>query len=279
MLLSAGLCFVMSAPQCSAQSILNQSSEELLKDFDVDPNQVASQYQPRPAGKTERFLQMLGGLMSKSNSGTNSGTNAGRGSTFGATQGGNLGTIPGFNFGAAQGNNPGTTPGFKSSDNGTLRVRAPFVKLDMINGERCIRVDAPFLTYDSNPNMSAMLRNQESSAAAMPPAPVSPVPLAGSAPDSVSPCPSFSPPPSSVSPDPSFGSAPGSVSPGPSFSSPPSVTPAIPDSSLTNPPSIDSLPAQTSPANLLEGSGASGKAGRMRIDRSTAFPNQSKQGR
>jgi|AGTN01.2.fsa_nt_gi hypothetical protein len=251
--LSAGFCFVLSVPQCGAQSILNQSSEDLLKGFDVDPNQVATQYQPKPAGKAERFLQMLGAMMNKPNGGTNSGTKSG------------TNTGPGTNFGTTQGTNLGTIAGSKSGDNGTLRVRAPFVKLDMINGERCIRVDAPFLTYDSNPYMSAVLRNQESSAAAVPPVPISPVA-------------SVSSPPLSVSPTP------------PAYL-PPSITPAIPDATFTAPSSIDSLPTQTSPADLLDSSGqgngiagndgsgaGSTKSGRMRLDREV-LPKPYRQGK
>ncbi len=183
LILSALTYLALSAPQCSAQSILNQSSDDLLKDFNVDPNQVAAQYQPKPVSKTERFLQMFGGTMNKSNAGSNSGTNYGTG--FGTNNGTNNGTNTGPN--TAYNTGPyGTTSGPKSGDRGTLRVRAPFLKLDMINGERCIRVDAPFLNYDSNPAMSENIRNQEASAAALPPsmspAPVSVPPAAISAP-------------------------------------------------------------------------------------------------
>lgn len=173
MLLSAGMCFVLSVPHCYAQSILNQSSEDLLKDFDVDPNQVANQYQPKPAGKTERFLQMLGSTMPKSDNGP--GTMSGSNNAY------NYGPNGAYNNAPNYGPYNGPKYGSRSGDSGTLRVRAPWVKVDMINGERCIRVDAPFLNYDSNPAMSAVLRNQESLSATMPPAPVSPILPGGSA--------------------------------------------------------------------------------------------------
>jgi len=174
LLLSAGMCFVLSVPHCYAQSILNQSSEDLLKDFDVDPNQVANQYQPKPAGKTERLLQMLGSTMPKSND-NGSGTKGGSNNNYNYGPNGGYASNYGPAYGPHNGPHNGPRYGSRASDGGTLRVRAPWVKVDMINGERCIRVDAPFLNYDSNPAMSAVLRNQESLSATMPPAPVSPI--------------------------------------------------------------------------------------------------------
>lgn len=228
LLLSASTCLVLSAPQCNAQSILNQSSDDLLKDFDVDPNQVAAQYKPRPVSKTERFLQMFGGAMSKSNAGSKSSTN--NGTSFGTNPGTNTGPNTAYNTGTF-----GTTRGSKSGDGGTLRVRAPFLKLDMINGERCIRVDAPFLTYDSNPAMSENIRNQESSAAAMPsPAaarPPAPAPVSRALPADT-----------------------GSV--------------ALPSSGFRT----DALAPQNTGSSALDIPSSSAKPGRMRLERSKALP-------
>jgi hypothetical protein len=125
--LSALTFLILSIPDAHAQSILNQSGDDLLKDFDVDPNQVASQYQQKPVGKAQAFLQMLSAAMSRGDSNNNNKT--------------------------------------VSDDKSTLRLRAPFVKFDMANGQRCVRVNAPFVSYDSNPRMSADLNNQESAVA------------------------------------------------------------------------------------------------------------------
>src|SRR3990167_8426379 len=59
--LPASLCAVslfLFMPQCMAQSVLDQGSDELLKGFDVDPAYVR-QFQRRPATSNKGPLQKL----------------------------------------------------------------------------------------------------------------------------------------------------------------------------------------------------------------------------
>lgn len=115
---------VGSASECYAQSVLNQSSDELLKGFDVDPSVLNQQYQSKPAIDAKGMVMKFIGAI-----------------------------IPDIDI--------GTTPGDRSisvkapfvnvSVNGSqknVRVSVPFVKVDTSSG---ISVKAPKLNFSLPP--------------------------------------------------------------------------------------------------------------------------------
>lgn len=119
--------FVAQPLAASAQGILNQSGDQLLKDFNVDPNQLPPQYaQSAPAPAT----------------GTPQSYPAPVQSQFLPSQpGGAKSTLLRVLSGAI--------PKVDVDNAGGVRVKAPFVNVNVGNGQHDVRVSAPFVNYNT----------------------------------------------------------------------------------------------------------------------------------
>ncbi len=121
--------FVAQPLAASAQGILNQSGDQLLKDFNVDPSQLPPQYaQSAPAPAT----------------GTPQSYPAPAQSQFLPSQpggGGAKSTLLRVLSGAI--------PKVDVDSAGGVRVKAPFVNVNVGNGQHDVRVSAPFVNYNT----------------------------------------------------------------------------------------------------------------------------------
>lgn len=121
--------FVAQPLAASAQGILNQSGDQLLKDFNVDPSQLPPQYAqsaPAPAtGTPQSYPAPAQSQFLPSQSGG----------------GGAKSTLLRVLSGAI--------PKVDVDNAGGVRVKAPFVNVNVGNGQHDVRVSAPFVNYNT----------------------------------------------------------------------------------------------------------------------------------